>query len=131
MAGADTRRLTRQIRDVGAIPGVFGPVDGRPGSFDEAALLAAAQLEPPTDGRDLVAEVTCSSPYRYGEGAFEVVAYDFGIKRNILRHLADVASVTVVPASTPASEVLDRRPMGCSFRTGQVTPLPSRGPPQR
>ncbi len=122
MAGADTRRLTRQIRDAGAIPGVFGPVDGRPGSFDEAALLAAARVEPPTDGRDLVAEVTCSSPYRYGEGAFEVVAYDFGIKRNILRNLAEVASVTVVPASTPAAEVLDRRPDGVFLSNGPGDP---------
>ena len=122
MAGADTRRLTRQIRDAGAMPGVFGPVDGRPGSFDEAALLAAARVEPPTDGRDLVAEVTCSSPYRYGEGAFEVVAYDFGIKRNILRNLAEVASVTVVPASTPAAEVLDRRPDGVFLSNGPGDP---------
>jgi carbamoyl-phosphate synthase small subunit len=122
LAGVDTRRLTRQLRDAGALPGAFGPVDGQSGSFDEAGLLAAAQAEPPTDGRDLVAEVTCSSPYRYGAGPFSVVAYDFGIKRNILRNLAEVATVTVVPASTPAAEVLDQRPDGVFLSNGPGDP---------
>jgi carbamoyl-phosphate synthase small subunit len=122
LAGVDTRRLTRRLRDHGALPGAFGPVDGRPGSLDEAALLAAALSEPPTDGRDLVAEVTCSNPYRYGDGPFEVVAYDFGIKRNILRNLAQVATVTVVPASTPAEQVLERRPDGVFLSNGPGDP---------
>jgi carbamoyl-phosphate synthase small subunit len=122
VAGVDTRRLTRRLRDAGALPGAFGPVDGLPGSFDEAALLAAAEAEPPTDGRDLVAEVTCSNPYRYGEGPFNVVAYDFGIKRNILRNLAEVATVTVVPAGTPAAEVVERRPDGVFLSNGPGDP---------
>jgi carbamoyl-phosphate synthase small subunit len=127
IAGVDTRRLTRQIRDAGAVPGAFGPVDGQPGSFDEAALVGAAQVEPPTDGRDLVAEVTCSSPYRYGEGPFDVVAYDFGIKSNILRNLAKVASVTVVPASTTAAEVLSLRPDGVFLSNGPGDPAAVEG----
>jgi carbamoyl-phosphate synthase small subunit len=122
IGGVDTRRLTRQLRDVGAMPGAFGPIDGGPGSFDEAALLAAARAEPPTDGRDLVAEVTCSRPYRHGEGPLNVVAYDFGIKRNILRNLGQLATVTVVPASTPAAEVLDYRPDGVFLSNGPGDP---------
>ena len=122
IAGLDTRRLTRHLRDSGAMPGAFGPVDGAEGSFDEATLVAAAHAEPPTDGRDLVAEVTCAASYRYGDGPFEVVAYDFGIKRNILRNLAEVATVTVVPASTSAEEVLDLRPDGVFLSNGPGDP---------
>ena len=122
VAGVDTRRLTRQLRETGAMPGAYAPVDGGPGSLDEAGVLAAARAEPPTDGRDLVAEVTCSSPYQYGEGPFDVVAYDFGIKRNILRHLAPMATVTVVPARTPAEEVLDLRPDGVFLSNGPGDP---------
>ena len=85
-------------------------------------MVAAAQAERPTDGRDLVAEVTCSSPYRYGGGPFDVVAYDFGIKSNILRNLAEVATVTVVPAGTTAAEVLDLRPDGVFLSNGPGDP---------
>jgi carbamoyl-phosphate synthase small subunit len=112
LAGVDTRRLTRQLRDSGSMPGAFGPVDGGPGSSDVGRLLGAARAEPGTEGKDLVAEVTCASPYRYGDGPFHVVAYDYGIKRNILRHLGATASVTVVPASTPADEALRMGPGG-------------------
>ncbi len=122
ISGVDTRRLTRQIRDGGAMPGAFGPVDAGPGSYDEASLLAVARAEPTTDGRDLVAEVTCSSAYRYGDGPFEVVAYDFGIKRNILRNLARMATVTVVPASTPAGEVIEMAPDGVFLSNGPGDP---------
>jgi carbamoyl-phosphate synthase small subunit len=122
IAGVDTRRLTRQLRDMGAMPGAFGPVDGGTGSFDEPALMAAARAEPPTNGRDLVGEVTCTSPYRYGSGPFDVVAYDFGIKRNILRNLAAIATVTVVPAGTPADKVLALRPDGVFLSNGPGDP---------
>ena len=115
MAGADTRRLTRQIRDAGAIPGVFGPVDGRPGSFDEAALLAAARVEPPTDGRDLVAEVTCSSPYRYGDGRVR----SGGLR---LRHQAEH------PAQPGRGGFRDRR-AGEHSGGGGARPPPGRGVP--
>jgi carbamoyl-phosphate synthase small subunit len=127
MAGVDTRRLTRQLRDAGAMPGAFGPVDGQEGSFDEATLLAAARAEPPTDGRDLVAEVTCASPYSFGDGPFKVVAYDFGIKRNILRNLGQVAEVLVVPGYTPAEEVLAYQPDGVFLSNGPGDPSAVRG----
>jgi carbamoyl-phosphate synthase small subunit len=104
------------------MPGAFGPVDGGEGSFDEASLLAAARAEPPTEGRDLVSEVSCASAYRYGDGPFEVVAYDFGIKRNILRNLAHMATVTVVPAATAAEEVLSLRPDGVFLSNGPGDP---------
>ncbi len=125
--GVDTRRLTRQLRDAGAMPGAFGPTDGGPGSFDEAALLKAARAEPPTEGRDLVAEVTCSAPYRYGDGPFLVVAYDFGIKRNILRNLGSIATVRVVPAYTPAEEVLALEPDGVFLSNGPGDPSAVKG----
>src|SRR5688572_1124484 len=105
IAGVDTRKLTRRIRDVGAIPGAFGPLD----VVDEATLRAAASAETGTDGVDLVAEVTTAEPYRLADGARPlVVAYDYGIKRTILRHLASWFDVEVVPASTTASDVLAR-----------------------
>jgi len=107
IAGIDTRKLTRRIRDVGAIPGAFGPLD----AVDEAALLAAARAEPGTDGIDLVAQVTTPSSYRLADGQRPlVVAYDFGIKRTILRHLASWFDVEVVPAATTAADVLARQP---------------------
>lgn len=122
MAGVDTRRLTRQLRDAGAMPGAFGPVDGGDGSFDEVHLASAAKAAPPTDGRDLVGEVTCATPYQYGDGPFAVVAYDFGIKRNILRNLAQLAHVTVVPATTPAQDVLALEPDGVFLSNGPGDP---------
>jgi carbamoyl-phosphate synthase small subunit len=103
------------------MPGAFGPVSG-PGALSEAALKEAAQAEPGTDGVDLVAEVTTAEPYRTGDGPLQVVAYDFGIKRAILRHLGQLATVEVVPASTPAHEVLARRPDGVFLSNGPGDP---------
>jgi carbamoyl-phosphate synthase small subunit len=119
IAGIDTRKLTRRIREVGAIPGAFGPVD----AVDEATLLAAAQAEPGTDGVDLVAQVSTAEPYRLADGARPlVVAYDFGIKRTILRHLASWVDVEVVPASTGAADVLARDPAGVFLSNGPGDP---------
>jgi len=119
IAGVDTRRLTRHIRDAGAMPGAFG-------STDEVALKAAAVSEPGTDGVDLVATVTCAEPYtvsaRPAGGDRRIVAYDFGIKRTILRHLSGLGEITVVPASTPADEVLARRPDGVFLSNGPGDP---------
>ncbi len=101
ITGIDTRRLTRHIREAGAMPGAFGV-------GDEAALLAAARGEGGTEGRDLVAEVTTEDPYTVGraDAAFYVVAYDFGIKSSIVRHLNEAGClVEVVPAGTPPAEV--------------------------
>jgi carbamoyl-phosphate synthase small subunit len=89
---------------------------------DETSLKEAALREPGTDGRDLAAEVTTREPYTVGDGALHVVAYDFGIKRTILRHLGHLATVDVVPASTPASEVLARKPDGVFLSNGPGDP---------
>ena len=115
IAGVDTRRLTRHIREAGAMPCAFG-------TADEATLKQAAVDEPPTEGIDLVATVTADEPYRVGDGPLQVVAYDFGIKRTILRHLSQIATVEVVPAYTPAADVLARRPDGVFLSNGPGDP---------
>jgi len=115
ITGIDTRRLTRHIREAGAMSCAFG-------TADEAALRAAAAAEPGTDGVDLVAEVTTAEPYTVGDGPLRVVAYDFGIKTTILRHLGVLATVEVVPASTPAADVLARRPDGVFLSNGPGDP---------
>lgn len=125
IAGIDTRRLTRHIRDTGAMPGAFGAVGEAPDGtmVDEEALRRAAEREPGTDGVDLVAEVSTTTPYRIGsDGEFRVVAYDFGIKTTILRHLAAYGTVDVVPASTTADEVLALAPDGVFLSNGPGDP---------
>lgn len=118
IAGVDTRRLTRHLRDRGSMSGAFGVAP-------ESTLLAAAQQAKGTEGLDLVASVTTPAPYRAGdpEGQFSVVAYDFGIKTAILDRLARArCAVEVVPASTPAGEVLARRPDGVFLSNGPGDP---------
>jgi carbamoyl-phosphate synthase small subunit len=124
IGGVDTRRLTRHIRDTGAMAGAFGALgEAADGSLvDEAALLAAAQAEPGTDGIDLVSQVTTASAYTVGDGPFRVVAYDFGIKTTILRHLGAMATVEVVPAGTTAEEVLAKGPDGVFLSNGPGDP---------
>src|SRR5581483_11614535 len=95
IAGVDTRRLTRHLREAGSMPGAFG-------TAAESDLRAAAAREPGTSGVDLVRTVTTDAPYTHGDGPRRVVAYDFGIKRTILRHLGGRATVEVVPAWTAA-----------------------------
>jgi carbamoyl-phosphate synthase small subunit len=117
ITGIDTRRLTRHLRDAGAVPGAFGT--------DEGAVRAAAADARGTDGIDLVATVTTDAPYIVGDddAPFRVVAYDFGIKSTILRHLtAAGCRVEVVPASTTASDVLARRPDGVFLSNGPGDP---------
>jgi len=115
IAGLDTRRLTRHIREAGAMPGAFG-------TADESTLRTAATREPGTRGVDLVAQVTTDRPYTVGDGPRRVVAYDLGIKRSILHQLGRIATVDVVPASTPADEVLARRPDGVFLSNGPGDP---------
>lgn len=126
IAGVDTRRLTRHIRDAGAMPGVFGVVDDRaPDRVDEAALRAAAASERGTDGLDLVAEVTTTEPYEVaatGPGTQRIVAYDFGIKATILANLSRLGTIEVVPASTSAQDVLAREPDGVFLSNGPGDP---------
>jgi carbamoyl-phosphate synthase small subunit len=115
LTGIDTRRLTRHIREAGSMPAAFG-------TASEAVLSDAAQAEPGTEGVDLVATVTTPEPYVVGDGPLRVVAYDFGIKRTILRHLGRMATVEVVPAATPAAYVLDRGPDGVFLSNGPGDP---------
>ena len=115
MTGIDTRRLTRHLRDSGAMPCAFGTAPVQ-------ELLAAARAARPTDGQDFVSRVTTKRPYTRGDGPYRVVAYDFGIKETMLRHLAELATVTVVPASTPADEVLGLSPNGVFLSNGPGDP---------
>ncbi|MEL6981693.1 MAG: glutamine-hydrolyzing carbamoyl-phosphate synthase small subunit [Actinomycetota bacterium] len=128
IAGVDTRRLTRLIRDHGAMPGAFGPTEG-PGAFDLAALKQAAADEPGTDGIDLVATVTTAEPYSIayrGSGpaadAPRLVAVDYGMKTTIGEMLAELGPVEVVPASTTAEEILARNPDGVFLSNGPGDP---------
>jgi carbamoyl-phosphate synthase small subunit len=115
MTGLDTRRLTRHLRDRGAMPCAFG-------TAAEEALRAAAATAEPTDGQDLVAGVTTAETYVRGEGPLRVVAYDFGVKETMLRQLATLATVTVVPAATTADEVLSLDPDGVFLSNGPGDP---------
>jgi carbamoyl-phosphate synthase small subunit len=119
IAGIDTRRLTRIIRDTGAMPGAFGEAD-------EASLAAAAAAEPGTDGVDLVAQVTTPVGYssqRNGDvPARTIVAYDFGIKSNIVAQLGLLGRVEIVPASTRAADVLAMQPDGVFLSNGPGDP---------
>lgn len=118
IAGIDTRRLTRHIRDLGAMPGAFG-------TADEATLRAAAEAEPGTDGIDLVSTVTCDEPYRIeGDGPRHIVAMDFGIKSSILDQLTSLGSVDVVPANTSAADIMARNPDGVFLSNGPGDPEP-------
>jgi carbamoyl-phosphate synthase small subunit len=134
MAGIDTRALVRHIRDKGAQTGILSTLD-----LDADSLIAKARKAPSIIGRDLVQEVTCKEPYHWtegvwsledgyaqgGEGKYKVVAYDFGIKRNILRNLVSRGcDVTVVPAGTTAEEVLAMQPDGVFLSNGPGDPEP-------
>jgi carbamoyl-phosphate synthase small subunit len=136
IAGIDTRRLTRILRDKGAQNGCIQADD-----VDADRALAAARGFPGLKGMDLAREVTTDVTYEWLDGswrdeggfrAFEasaqplhVVAYDFGVKRNILRLLADRGCrVTVVPAQTPAAEILALQPDGVFLSNGPGDPEP-------
>jgi carbamoyl-phosphate synthase small subunit len=131
ISGIDTRALVRHIRTLGAVNGVI--VRGERGV---AELTARARAVPSMEGRNLVDGVTCKQPYEWTEGTpwslfagakharrYRVVAYDYGIKRNILRELVNAGfDVTVVPASTSAREVLAREPDGVFLSNGPGDP---------
>ncbi|MBU3704863.1 MAG: glutamine-hydrolyzing carbamoyl-phosphate synthase small subunit [Ilumatobacteraceae bacterium] len=115
IAGIDTRRLTRVLRDTGAMAGAFG-------TADVATLRDRASREPGTSGVDLVGVVTTDAAYQFGSGRFNVVAFDFGIKSTILTCLAEIATVRVVPASTTSDEVLAMKPDGVFLSNGPGDP---------
>ncbi|NBU58669.1 MAG: carbamoyl-phosphate synthase small subunit [Betaproteobacteria bacterium] len=134
IAGIDTRRLTRILRDKGAQNGCL-----MAGRVDETEALARAREFPGLVGMDLAQVVTCSQPHHWTEtewalgrgfGAqtaprFHVVAYDFGVKRNILRMLAERGCrITVVPARTPVDQLLALQPDGVFLSNGPGDPAP-------
>ena len=147
LVGIDTRRLTRLLRERGAQSGCLVAAADIDAPLDIDAALAAARAFPGLAGMDLAKEVSVQKPYVWEEGSWSltdghraqphekapgpdgrrlrVVAYDFGTKRNILRLLADQGcDVTVVPATTPAADVLAMKPDGVFFSNGPGDPEP-------
>jgi carbamoyl-phosphate synthase small subunit len=132
ITGLDTRALVLHIREAGALRGVISSQEP-----DAEQLIAAARAAPSMEGLDLVPYVTCAEPYHYvdegagewdlqpaaGAARYHVVAYDFGMKRNILRLLTRRGCrVTVVPATTTAAEVLALKPDGVFLSNGPGDP---------
>ncbi len=134
--GLDTRALTRHLREHGSQQGLITHVDG-----DAKRIVGKAKAAPGIIGRDLAAAVTCEKIYRWTEGTGEwapslgnkpqtdagrrwrVLAYDFGVKLNILRRLVDVGcDVTVVPASTTATQIEALKPDGIFLSNGPGDP---------
>jgi carbamoyl-phosphate synthase small subunit len=116
----DTRRLTRHLRSVGVMRGVIGR-----GKEPDAAVLAVLDACPSMEGLDLASVVTTRKQYSWGDprSPFHVVAYDYGIKRNILRLFDENrCRVTVVPAKTKAEAVLELRPDGIFLSNGPGDP---------
>jgi carbamoyl-phosphate synthase small subunit len=135
IADIDTRRLTRILRETGAQSGCIMAGD----SVGEAVALAQAQAFPGLVGMDLAKEVSVAKAFTWSAGSwvwgdeksapqaakYRVVAYDFGVKRNILRMLVDRGcAVTVVPAQTPAQDVLALQPDGVFLSNGPGDPQP-------
>lgn len=133
IAGVDTRRLVRTVRDAGSLRCVISTTDSDPDS-----LVAKARRAPSTDERNLAEVVSCKAPYDWNEGydksypflepsksggRLRCVAYDFGAKRNILRSLVHAGfDVTVVPWNTPADDVLAMDPDGVFLSNGPGDP---------
>ncbi|MBM15724.1 MAG: carbamoyl phosphate synthase small subunit [Nitrospina sp.] len=133
--GIDTRALTRRIRDKGAQQAVLST-----NTSDPQKLIEKARNSPSLIGRDLVKEVTCKKPYEWNESEWviqkgqtqlettqdrphKVLVYDFGVKRNILRKLTRAGcKVKVIPANTPADEVLAEKPDGVFLSNGPGDP---------
>jgi len=117
--GVDTRALTRHIRVQGAMKGCISSED-----MDSQRLLKKAREWTGLIGQDMVKYVTCKKPYKWShEGRYKVVAYDFGVKRNILRILSRLGcEITVVPAWTKAEEVIELDPDGIFLSNGPGDP---------
>jgi carbamoyl-phosphate synthase small subunit len=135
ISGIDTRKLTRLLRDRGAQNGCLMAGEG----IDRDKAIELARKFPGLKGMDLAKEVCTRERYSWTEGSldldrnefaraearFHVVAYDFGVKRNILRMLAERGCrVTVVPAQTPAAQVLAEKPDGVFLSNGPGDPAP-------
>jgi carbamoyl-phosphate synthase small subunit len=136
IAEVDTRRLVRRLRERGAMRGIIAV-----GERDNHELLARVRQSPSMAGLNLVSRVSTNHSYEWSEGIapvtssdktapaaaqrFHVVAYDYGIKRNILRHLVHIGSrVTVVPANATAEDVLSLKPDGVFLSNGPGDPEP-------
>ncbi len=136
IAEVDTRRLVRLLRDRGALRGIIAT--GQP---DYEELVRAANHAPPMTGQNLLSKVSTRASYTWAHSIdpvsisdlqaapkdqhFHVVAYDFGIKRNILRHLVRIgARLTVIPADTSADDVLSLKPHGVFLSNGPGDPEP-------
>lgn len=120
LEGVDTRRLTRHLRSSGVMRGVIAP-----GDSPSAEALSALNSCPPMEGLDLASVVTTRKRYEWGDpdARHHIIAYDFGIKRNILRLFAERdCHVTVVPADTSADEVLAENPDGVFLSNGPGDP---------
>lgn len=119
--GIDTRALVRHIRDKGAMRACLSTID-----LDEASLVEKARKSPPMENRELASVVSTKEIYEVpavDKERFHVVCYDFGVKRNSLRELAELGvRTTVVPASTPASEVMALNPDGIFLSNGPGDP---------
>jgi carbamoyl-phosphate synthase small subunit len=119
--GIDTRALVRHIRDKGAMRACLSTTD-----LDEKSLVEKARNSPPMENRELASVVTTKEPYDFpaeGEERFHVVCYDFGVKQNSLRELAQRGvRTTVVPASTSAADVLSLKPDGIFLSNGPGDP---------
>ncbi len=139
IAGIDTRRLTRVLRDKGAQRGCILTAEDANSQVDVEKALSLAKTAESLKGLDLAKEVTVKQSYRWNDGSwewgagfrlapekrFKVVAYDFGVKRNILRMLVDRGcDLTVVPAQTSAEEVLALKPQGVFLSNGPGDPEP-------
>lgn len=136
IAEVDTRKLVRLLRERGAMRGVIAV-----GDRDSAEAVRIARSAPPMTGQNLISKVSTQKRYEWTRGLepvsvsdklesqeeprFHVVAYDFGIKRNILRHLVQIGSrVTVVPANTSSEDVLSLKPDGVFLSNGPGDPEP-------
>jgi len=136
IADIDTRRLVRLLRDRGAMRGIIAV-----GDHDRDELIRIVRKSPGMAGQNLVCKVSTAKTYQWSEGVepvsvsdkispadqaeFHVVAYDYGIKRNILRHLVQIGSrVTVVPSNTSAADVLSLKPDGVFLSNGPGDPEP-------
>lgn len=131
--GVDTRTVTRSLRDHGSMPGIISTV-----THDPQELVARAAALPSMDGQELVSTVTCPKPYGWTEhdtwcspppsragagGGCRILVFDFGVKYNILRSLVSCgAQVEVIPATTPATDVLAKKPDGVMLSNGPGDP---------
>ena len=121
LEGIDTRSLVRHIRDKGAMRACISTID-----VDADSVIAKARQSPSMENRELASAVTTRERYEVpaqGQERFHVVCYDFGVKRNSLRELANLGCrITVVPASTAAADVLALKPDGIFLSNGPGDP---------